>query len=201
MQVVIFSSPGRLKMLNKLKSELDGFDIEVINSKATFGKKNFWKRWELARNICLESIHDNYLIIPDDISKLDIEEIQNLHYHLRNRNFVCNVSNDGRKKCWNSTANYSNRLKSENYHYLDVGFFDCGGLTNRKTLELFKVDSVPLAWFNKPGKSSGVGHQITMKLRKLKVPMYIPTPSLCFHGDHASAMHKVERMKNPLITR
>ena len=53
MQVVIFSSPNRQKLLSKLLKELKGLDVHIISDAESFGKKNFWKRWEMARAYCL----------------------------------------------------------------------------------------------------------------------------------------------------
>lgn len=199
MQIVIFSSPQRKEMLNNLLSELVGFDVFIIDDPSTFGKDNFWKRWELARLTCLRSNHDNYLILPDDICQIDIEKIKFLHLKFKNNPFVCSVISDGRKSCWGSRINHSREFKSENYIFTDIGFFDCGGATNRTTLEKFSVIK-PHKRFAVSGKSSGVGHQITQKLRALRIPMYNSSPSLSFHGAHESVMHPLERLKNPLTT-
>jgi len=200
MQVVIFSSPGRKRMLNKLIKELKGLDVAMIDSPETFGKDKFWMRWEQARQYCLASKHDDYLIIPDDISELNLSEIDNLHKRFRNRPFVCNVIADNRKSCWGSFVDKLGNFSIGSQDYVKIGFFDCGGVTNRATLKKFKVDPVPASWFNNPNKSSGVGSQLTHKMRKLRIPMYKPNPSLCYHGDHESVMHKEHRKTTPLIS-
>jgi hypothetical protein len=79
---------------------------------------------------------------------------------------------------------------------INKGFFDCGGLTNRKTLELIKLNPMPDSWWT-PNKSSGVGYQITKQL-KHKTKMFTPKKSLCNHGDSISKMHPLERTINPL---
>ena len=199
MQVVIFSSPSREEMLQNLINELKGFDVFVIDSLDTFGKEKFWYRWEMARKYCIETNHDNYLIIPDDISNLDLDVIQKLHVHFKDKPFFCSVSNDGRQSCWGNQVNRFNDFMFNGYLIRDMGFFDCGGLTNRKTLSTIKIDPVPPHWFDSPIKSSGVGYQITTKCRRHNIPMYIPNPSLSYHGNHESVMHPFERKRNPLI--
>ena len=93
--------------------------------------------------------------------------------------------------------NKSNSFEGIGYKWIDCGFFDCGGLTNRATLELFEVTKT-----KRNGRaSSGVGMQITKKLRALNVPMYKTSPSLSYHGDHPSVMHPEIRKKQPLISR
>jgi len=180
MQVVILSSPSRSEMLSRLLNELNGYDIHIINDSETFGKENFWKRWEQARLYCLASKHDNYLILPDDVTNLDLKEIQRISQSNANKLFTCNVINDGRNECWGGS------------------YFDCGGITNRVTLERIQIKEVTKEWF-KRRTSSGVGYQITIQLRKLKAQMYTPEISLCNHGNHISVMHPEERKRVPLI--
>jgi hypothetical protein len=199
MQVVIFSSPNRQKLLSKLLKELKGFDVHIISDAESFGKKNFWSRWEMARAYCLNSPHDNYLILPDDIQDIDLFTIGEIYQIKERKPFVCSVISDGRSSCWGSIPNRLNDFKYNGYNILDLGFFDCGGLTNRTTLKLFKVDKVSDNWFKK-ASSSGVGSQITNKLKALRIPMYLTSPSLSFHGDHNSVMHPKERKQTPLIS-
>lgn len=196
MQVVIFKSPQR--DISILLKELKGLDIHVIDSEETFGKELFWLRWELARQYCLASKHDNYLIIPDDVIRLDLKAIRRIHLSNASRKYTCSIINDGRNSCWGSKKGQSYKLGI--YELTDIGFFDCGGLTNRITLERIEVNQVPEKWF-KSRTSSGVGYQLTKKLRAVDANMFITSPSLCFHGDHESIMHKEERIKNPLISR
>lgn len=198
MQVVIFSSPERAEMLKALKKKLSAFDVFVIDAPITFGKDNFWKRWEQARLYCLASKHDNYLIIPDDVTNLDIKAVKAIHRQYENQLFSCSVINDGRKKGWNNTPNKRNDKKVYGYTLNDLDFFDCGGLTNRNTLSKIKITGVSQRWLA-TRSSSGVGYQLTTQLREMKAKMFIPTPSLCSHGDHKSVMHPEERKKNPLI--
>jgi hypothetical protein len=182
MQVVIFSSPQRSDMLKSLLHELKAFDVSIIDSAETFGKENFWMRWKEARQICLDSKHDNYLILPDDISDIQIKEVKQIFKQKKDKLFTCNISNDGRKKCWGGD------------------YFDCGGLTNRKTLEKIKVTKVGEDWFKK-AQSSGVGYQLTMQLRKIGAELITPEYSLCYHGTHDSVMHYEYRKANPLVTK
>jgi len=189
MQVVIFTSPERGDMLANVVAEFSGYDIAIIGDKETFGIDKFWKRWEQARQICLNSPHDNYLIVSDDGSKHDIEAIP----------FVCAVISDDRASCWGSKADFTHDMSIAgitDYIVKHIDFFDCGGLTNRATLELFEVEPTKKS----KRASSGVGMQITHKLRKLGVPMYKTTPSLSYHGDHPSVMHPELRKRQPLIT-
>jgi hypothetical protein len=197
MQVVIFSSPQRKEMLRSLLAELKGLDVHVIDNPQSFGKEFFWQRWEEARRICINSKHDEYLILPDDVSKLDLHQIRKIHNYFKGRRFVCSVINDGRKDCWGSVQ--GDTFKLGLYNLTNIGFFDCGGLSNRKTLSQIEVKRTNIMYTNRM-TSSGVGMQLTRKLAKMNATMYVTTPALCYHGTHESVMHPEERKRNPLIS-
>ena len=108
MQVVIFSSPGREEMLCNLLQEFQGYDVAIIGDTLTWGKELFWQRWEQARRICLDSPHNNYLILSDDGSKHDIDAINLIHAKHRHKPFVCQAISDGRKSCWGSKRTREN---------------------------------------------------------------------------------------------
>lgn len=186
-------------MLNSLLSELKGRDVFVIDSDSTFGKYKFWMRWEGARQYCLNSKHDNFLILPDDVCKIDLLEIEKIFNYRKNKPFFCNVINDGRNCCWGKHRTPTNDFRTNNYAYIDLGYFDCGGLTNRATLKHIEIVKPSMSWFDSTNKSSGVGHQITTKSRAKQIPMFTPFPTLCYHGDHESVMHPQERKQTPLI--
>ena len=198
MQVVIFSSPTRSKMLKELKAELRDFPVLVIDDPATFGRLNFWKRWEQARKACLDSKYDDFLILPDDVTRLDLDMIKSIAEINKGKLYTCNVINDGRASCWGKAKKNSHKFQMEDYLFKEVNFFDCGGITNRATLLKVKVKPMNVEWY-KIRTSSGVGFNLTLQLRALNAKMYSPTPSLCFHGAHESVMHPEERKKNPLI--
>lgn len=201
MQVVIFSSPSRLSMLKNLLTELKGFDVEVINDFKTFGKENFYKRWQKARVICLKSKQRDFLIIPDDVSDLDLQEIKKVFELNKERPFTCNLINDGRHlPCWSSLERPIFNFETENYKYQDLGYFDCGGLINREALRKVRIDQPPDYWFDRPNKSSGVGYQLTKQLRENHVSQYTPSPTLANHGNHESVMHYHERKVTPLVS-
>jgi hypothetical protein len=199
MKIVIFNSPQRNIELARLLNELKGLDVSVINDPETFGKDKFWMRFEKARQLCLESDHDNYAILHDDISNIDWNQVNRLFKKFKNREFVCALKTDDRTACWGSKINRHNSFISDGYNHVDIGFFDCCGITNRKTFGRFSIDEVNKSWFDRPNKSSGVGFQITMKLRRQKIPMYVTYPSLASHGFVDSVMHYEERKKTPLI--
>lgn len=201
LKVVIFSSPSRIDMLQRLTSELKDFDVTIIDSLDTFGKNKFWMRWEQARQICLASKYNDYLILPDDVYNVDMHTITELYKLFHSRAFVCSIISDGRTASWGSKYNDANDFQLNGMLFRDYGFFDCGGATNRITLNQIQVTRVPESWFKSSTCSSGVGYQLTNKLRSKKIPMLVPSNGLCDHGDHVSVMNPLTRINEPLISR
>jgi hypothetical protein len=197
MKVVIFSSPQRKAMLKKLLKELKSMDVTVIDSPETFGKQNFWMRMKQAHELCLTSQHDNYLILGDDICNIDFDRINALHDALSKMKYSINLVNDGRKTCWYGKPNPILNIKG----LVHSDYCDCLFMTNRKSLSLFSIEPVPAIWFDRPNKSSGVGYQLTNKMRKAGILMYTAIESLVYHGDHDSVMNYEERKRTPLISK
>jgi hypothetical protein len=197
MKVVIFSVPERKEMLASLLNELKGLDVTVINSPETYGKEKFWMRMKQAWELCLGSTHDNYLILPDDVFAVDLDRIKKIHQKFTNAKYSVNVINDGRRTCWFGKPR---PFKNEG-DLIHTDYCDCGFLSNRKSMGLIDIEEVPPEWFNRPNKSSGVGHQITRKFRQQHVTMYTPKTSLVYHGEHDSVMNFEERKRIKLISR
>ena len=166
------------------------------------GKQGFWKKWVMARQIALGSEHDYFLMIPDDISKLNLEAIKAITKQgWDDAVFAVNVINCGRTECWGHFNTAQMPIEVEGIRLDEVGFVDCGILTNRHTLMHIDIHEVGAEWFDRPDKSSGVGFQMTNSLRALGAVMMMPTPGLCYHGDHESQMHGEHRVKTPLTSK
>lgn len=203
--ITSYNRPFELKRLvNELK-DLDfividdGSDYEPFLPKSKLlklthrGKKGYWLTYQILINKLLSSNSDDFIIIPDDVHSLDFERIAEYHSRYKDDYYIVNMINDNRSSCWSSPLPC--RVEHD---MINKGFFDCGGLTNRKTLELISLKAMPGSWWSE-GKSSGVGFQITKQL-KGKAKMLTPKKSLAYHGNHESVMHKNERIKNPLIS-
>ena len=218
MLVVIFSY-NREEMLINLIEEINGrYEVIVIDDGSEFksktdldllkigfirtgheGKRGFWKKWVMARQLALGSNHDNFLFIPDDISKLDLETIEAVNSqgwdeHL----YAINVINCGRDHCWGLWNTAQEDFEINGKTFFEVGFTDCGMLTNRHTMKYVDIDQVPDKWFERPDISSGVGFNMTTTMRQVGVKMMMVKEGLCFHGDHDSQMHPEERKRQPL---
>ena len=200
---------NRPEKLNKLIKELDGYDYHVIDDGSDekpditesrlsvlehSGKVGFWKTFNFVIKLLINSKHDDFLILPDDVYDIDFDRISFYQNKFKNKKYFINMINDGREYSWvkpNFTVDKIDGL-------IHTGFFDCAGLTNRKTLEDFLLS--PITNRNK-NLSSGVGAQITKRMNEKKVPMFTPIKSLMFHGDHESKMNPLERKKNKLISK
>lgn len=199
MQIVIFSSPQRKGMLSTLLNELKGYDVHIIDSEETYGKENFWIRMKEAIEVCLNSKHNFFMIMPDDVCNVDLKRI--LGFSKTSSRFVVNLTNDGRTRCWGGNPKRFRDITYEGHKYIHVDFCDCGFISNRLTLNGMRIYPVSKTWFDRPDKSSGVGHQLSKTFRSRLTPMYIPEKSLVYHGDHDSVMHYEERKKTKLVSK
>lgn len=190
-------------MLNRLLKELDGFDVSIIDDPETFGKRNFWKRYKQAFEICLESEYDWFLFLPDDVRNIRLDIMTKWMERTGTSTRVLNLINDGRTHCWGKLSRTAPDIEIDGVTFTDRSFYDCGGLINRATLSLVDIDPVKDSWFEKHGEniSSGVGFQLTGKFRRKYIPMYVPSISLAYHGEHESIMHPNERTKNKLVSK
>lgn len=214
MLITIFSYE-RERMLIELLNELDGFDIQVIDDGSDFtvedkriirtnheGKRGFWRKWVVARQLALGSEHDWFLFLPDDVSDINLTAIIELtDQGWDNSLMALNLLNTGDLYRWGKATTGQLDITISDNNWRECCYVDGCILTNRLTLECCEIHEVGSNWFDRPDKSSGVGHQMTMTLRKLGAIMMRPDNSLCFHGDHESKMHKEHRKKTPLISK
>jgi len=210
-------------MLKDLLGELQGHDVIIIDDGSPCfkddyyslrlmrsapvqiirthheGKKGFWKKWVMARQIALGSHHDYFLMIPDDISKVDLDSIKAITKQGWDDSlFAVNIINCGRSECWGEFKTGQANVKINDVTLNEVGFVDCGFLTNRHTLKHIDIHEIPDVWFDRESKSSGVGHKMTNSMRQIGVVMMMAEEGLCYHGDHESVMHPEHRKETPL---
>lgn len=198
MQFVIFHSPQRKEMLHNLLSELEGCDVAVIDDPDTFGKHHFWRRMQKAWHICMSSKHDDFCIMPDDVSKVQLVRILMTALELKHEKYCINLINDNRRQCWNSSPDPLLNRVVANRFMRHTDYCDCGFLSNRLSMQSIGIEPARVP---RSGTSSGVGRQLTYKFRHYGVPMYTPVKSLVYHGDHDSVMHPYERKRTPLISK
>lgn len=163
------------------------------------GKPMFWRNWDYALRSLKDDNSDIFIFIPSDFSDVNFPEIINRHNNFNRNAYVYNVINDGRENCWNATK--AVQIDSDT---LRVGFTDCGFFCNKRALDKigYYVNQVnPQRFVANKQISSGVGQQLTYRLRRYCVAIFSPIKSLAYHGDHESLMHKEERKNNPLISK
>lgn len=174
---------------------------KVLRTQHT-GKQGYWRKWLIAHQLCLGSRHEYFCFMADDFEGVkfnvlrDIES-QGWEEHL----FAINLANDGRTNTWGGFTTNQPSFKINDTEFNEVGFVDCGFITNRFTLSKIEVDQIPSAWFDHKDKSSGVGAQLTRKFRTFGVKMMTPTPTIVKHGAHESVMHGEHRKQTPLIAK
>jgi hypothetical protein len=193
----------RPDMLQNLLKEIGLEDTVVLDKHPAWdGKRKFWIKWREAVKLALESNHDWFLFLADDFSNINMNAINQLATSIWDNHLVAiNILNDGRTHCWGMHSTGQPEFDAYGITLKEVGFVDCGYLTNRHTLKNLKIEDVGQWWFDRPDKSSGVGFQTTKQFRQLGVKMMMPTPSLADHGKHESVMHGDHRKETPLVAK
>jgi len=163
------------------------------------GKQGYWKRWDSALAMAKHMRHvDMFVFLPNDFSRINIQAMIKHHLRFCTRDYAYNIINDGRTQSWNKVE-----LRKIDADTNRVGFCDCGFFCNYNALYKIGFHMTPVGeeQFFKPENSSGVGKQLTRRMIKNKVTMYLPTKSMAYHGDHPSVMHPEHRKQTPLISR
>lgn len=183
-----------------LKIDRD-YPVDIIRT-IHEGKQGFWKKWLLARQIALGTDHDYFMFLPDDVSNVDIKAVNKIiSQGWDDRLFAMNLCNTGELYRWGKGREFQEDFALAGRHWKQCDYVDGCFITNRETLQAIDIDPVPKEWFDRPEKSSGVGYQMTMKLRALNCPMMLPDKSIVHHGDHDSVMHPEHRKEVKLISR
>lgn len=204
---------GHLQPFNEEMLVMDDYsdslnDWMVLNfaslcrSDKRLGKEGYWQQWKIAFAEADRVDDDLFIFMPDDFMQLDYEKILELHDTLKVRPYSFNLINDGRDQSFRHFT--PKPVTINDTECMNVGFNDCGFFCNRATLEKlnFRIDPVsPSRFHADPLRSSGVGEQLTLRMRNAGIYMLMPVKSLAVHGDHESIMHKTERKRNPLISK
>jgi hypothetical protein len=171
---------------------------KMAQNTTNYGKKGFWRLYKLAFEIALKSAHEDFIFMPDDWLRLNINSLQALANKWQGLAYSLNIVNDGRNNCWGNYRTGVAPIKYDGRYITEIGFNDCGFMSNRSVIELLEIKPILNDWFDRPDKSSGVGYQLTKQMRRLNIPMLKPNKSFAFHGEHESKMHKELRKKEIL---
>lgn len=170
------------------------------------GKRNYWyiinKIYEMMPN---ESF-DYFIQVPDDVKLIE----NFFDYAIRYFNAIAdpekaclNILNDRSRNGYTFWVNVKpEKVKFESYNYILTDCVDMAYICTRRYFELldYRIDKVNKNWSGKPGRSSGVGMQISQRLYATRASIYQVANSLLIHGMHESVMHPEHRKKIPLIS-
>lgn len=156
------------------------------------GKEGWWKHWDRVFKVCKDVDCDRFIFMPDDFENLDVSRALSLYDSIKGDAKTLNLINCGREQ-WGAT-----RVQVSDDLIL-CGFNDCGFVCSKFILRRLKFRMFPI--YNYAHESSGVGRQLTSRLRKINVAMYCPVRSLAHHGDHPSVMHPELRKREPIISK
>lgn len=175
------------------------FRVEILQFKHE-GKKGFYKLWDYALHRCEESADSFFTFLPDDYSQIDFDRIYETRLSLlyTGHFWAFKIVNDGRPPQWTTF-----KERPYNDELTQINWLDCSFHCNRQALSAIGYYMMPVNQkrFEVPGRSSGVGEQLTIRMNKAGVPIYRPIKSFAFHGDHDSVMHGEERVTNPLTSK
>lgn len=180
----------------------DGSDFVLTDNFYRFphgGKPKFWQMWDYALRMLKDDNSNLFIFMPSDFSKINIAKIIQRHNQFQHNPYAYNIINDGRENCWNTIK----PIKLDD-NSIRVGFTDCGFFCNKSLLNKigYYVNEInPRRFQHNENISSGVGQQLTYRMRKNKCLMYTPTHSLAYHGSHPSLMHKEHRKLAPLVSK
>lgn len=209
--LVLISNYMRIDMLTMILNEIkeyNNIDYYIFDDRSDYvlddnrfivnsehrGKHQYWKTFDEMFKMCEKSNYDVYCFIPNDFLNINFSRIFKYASLLSEYYYVFNIINDGRLESWTGKKSY--KISDDIY----ISFFtDCGFFTNRKTLEKLKFTIFPIKIKNDK-MSSGVGRQLSIRLRDLKIPIFTPIKSFAYHGDHESLMNPEVRKIHKIIS-
>lgn len=196
-----------VKYVHSLAAKYHKLDITLFVSQTNHGKQMYWalvnRSFAELRGIDFDFI----VMMPDDV-RLESDYFNKALDHWA-------AIPDQRKICLSTLLSPAEMGKSkwasgvpaletcDGFDVYKTMWTDLAFFAPRSILETlnFKVLPIPKSrWQNKPRLSSGVGEQITKRLRKAGCTLYHTANTLMHHGGHESKMNYEERKRNPLIS-
>lgn len=207
-ELIFVFSYNREEMLRKVMVSLDGYNYFVVDDGSDFtiddprfikhehhGREKWWRLWDSVLKKAGETDHSLIVFTTDDFLDIDMKAIQQRHEQFKGSPYFYNIIRDKRDHCWGHFP-----LTQVDENTTRIGFIDCGFFCNRSALDKlgYYINPVGESRFKNPLISTGVGLQLTARVRKLGIPMYRPVKSLAFHGLHESKMLPRERVIHPV---
>jgi len=168
-------------------------------SRVHYGKHGYWALWDKIFGMVIKA--DYYIVLPDDVRlcKDFFQKAVNLFDGIKDGKKIClSLLSDKRI----SHPNWGSDKPKNAGDVILTGWNDlCFISTMRFWKELRGINPIPASrWTSDKNRSSGVGEQISYRLRARGFNMYHTTGSLVAHGDHESKMNQDERLIHPLRT-
>ncbi len=178
------------------------YKYDYAESSEHFGRTNYWQLVDYLFKQLMASEFDYMIQLPDDIRLTGgfFDEAIRLWNYVNDPRKAClNLLNDyGRdgKNIWTGTE-----IRSLG-DVMETGWVDMCYIAEKKFLEALNYDlkEVNRLWTNNENHSSGVGMQISIRIKEAGLRMYQVKKSLVIHGPHESVMHPNHRKTVPLIT-
>jgi len=198
------SQANYTKVTSYLKRYFDDFHYILDNEHR--GKLNYWHIINRFYQFAKQDKFDYFIQVPDDIQLVDD--------FFNRATAKYDAINDSDKACLNILNDYGRNgmavwvpvkpevLSFKNFTYIRNGWMDMAYICTKHYFDIleYTINKVSPNWSGKPGRSSGVGMQISQRLYKSGASIYQVAHSLIIHGAHESVMHPEERKLHPLIT-
>jgi hypothetical protein len=211
--ITSYNRKGNLKkIVNLLKSR--NLDYIIFDDGSSFnladpnfikhehrGKPGFWLTWkEMFRYCQKQSQYTHFAFLQDDMQSIQIDKILSLMAGQR-RQEIYHIYNDGRDRCW-----LDREPQPVDDSWRLVFFVDCVFICHRWLLHQLDYKILPIResrFERNPLISSGVGQQLTLRLRRVQCRIFQPHfgKSLADHGFIKSKMNPDARDQHKLKTK
>lgn len=207
--VFIFDDASEVSYADVINKHKENIQIVYERQEKNHGKFLYWELCTKAiKKICSNKFKIDYVIKMDDDGRL----VDRFFYKLIN---VWDSINDLKKACLNFrvdsregncvwTKITPKLITKWRYPVYVSQWVDMDFICSRDMFCMlrFRITPQPESrWEYSSSKSSGTGEDISKRLVKKGLYLYMTTETLVMHDEHESIMNKEERKKNPLITK
>lgn len=180
--------------------EVRSFKYPVNN-----GKQGYWRVIDRALGDAAQYYFDYFFLLQDDCELIKdffdvaIKQWENINDPEKATYCTFTPTNVYNRIMWSSGR--ARDVVHNGVPYIKGNYVDCIFMCPRSTLERldFRMNPIdPKVWVGRPNYSSGVGQQLSARLRELGMTMYTAWSSLTINNEQESMMNPEERKKNPL---